>query len=364
MLRNIERLGCAAFFSLVAFTCGVVTCSAADSEAVKVAARLEKIWNVQQKEIVTAHIMFRKAQGSTKGRTRPLTNEQIDNIVSQVDFSVPEKAFAELVSKLLNLKQESIIENELFWSPPKYLVKSRIMESNRRSDSLNLQHHTILSDGENRMIVDPLNTQVDISVASGVIDEIGMLRTVPGLKLSKGTFRYTLSGDQIAIDSENSVGWVNRYLIDVNTGLAVDSFSHQTGSGHVGRGRYQRCFFTSAKSIEFPRIAVQVEYQDHISILTTIIIIDEASFNTSIPDDTYKLALPNGMNVFDARRSGPRPDYIGLKEPTNDVISLISPVVQPSTTSVVVRSVCIVGGILLILIAIIMKIYNFRVKKR
>ncbi|MDR3109136.1 MAG: hypothetical protein LBU65_05545 [Planctomycetaceae bacterium] len=169
MLRNIERLCCATFFSLVAFTCGVVTCSAADSEAAKVANRLEKIWNVQQKEIVTAHIMFRKAQGSMKGRTRPLTNEQIDNIVSKVDFSVPEKAFTELVSELLNLKSEAITENELFWSPPKYLVKSRIMGSNRKNDSLNLQYHTILSDGKNLIVVDPLNTHVDISVMDGVI---------------------------------------------------------------------------------------------------------------------------------------------------------------------------------------------------
>jgi hypothetical protein len=363
MLRNFNQLCCVTFFSLAVFTCGVVTCSAADSEAAKVAARLEKIWNIQQKEIVTAHILFRSAHGSMKGGTKQLTNTQIDNIVSQVDFSVPERAFTKLVSELLNLKPEAIIENELFWSPPKYLVKSRIMESNRKSDSLNLQYHTILSDGKNRMVVDPLNTQVDISVMDGVIDQIAPFRLVPRVKLSNWQIRYNLSSDRICMDFE-AEGWIFHHLADINNGLTIDFFDHQTSSGHIGRGRYQRCFFTSAKSIEFPRIAVQVEYQDYISVLTTITIIDEASFNTSIPGDTYKLALPKGMKVFDARRSGPRPDYIGLKEPTNDVISLISPAVQPSTTSVVVQSVCIVGGILLILIAIIMKIYNFRVKKR
>jgi hypothetical protein len=110
---------------------------------------------------------------------------------------------------------------------------------------------------------------------------------------------------------------------------------------------------------------VQVEYEDHISKLTTITIIDESSFNTSIPNDTYKLALPKGMKVFDARRSGPRPDFIDVKESTDDVISLTSfEPPKPSIASGIIRSVFIWVGILLIFVAIIMKIYNIRVKKR
>ncbi|GHT21328.1 hypothetical protein FACS189419_02040 [Planctomycetales bacterium] len=354
------------FFVAVIYMSTASVCSApVDAETQKILARLEKTWHIQEREIASAHILFRQAQGSSVNTTKRLTDKQIDEIISQTDFSVPANAFKELVSKLLNLQDDFITERELFWTPPKYLVKTRIIECNRKSDSMNLLYHTLLSDGKSKFIVDPLNTQVDVSLVDGVIDKIALLRSVPRLELSEGKFHFDVSGKQIRIGSDMP-GWICHYLVDVDSGLDVNSFVHQTDSGLVGRGRYQRCFFSSG-SIEFPRIAVQVEYVDHISTLTTITIIDEAFFNITIPDDVYRLALPKGMKIFDARTPGSRPEFIDLKEPTNDLASVVSPVAvqvadkhESSVVSIVLKYIFISLGVLLIVIAIIMKIFKPR----
>jgi hypothetical protein len=334
--------------------------------------RLEKKWNIQHKEIATAHIVYRSAEGDKcLNRIKSLTKEQIDSIVSQTNFSSPESAFNELVANLLILDRDFILSKELYCTVPiKYIHKTKIIDRNLEKDTLNLQFHTRLFDGIRMMSVDPFNKQVSVSVPKGGVgDPLSLLRVVPLPELLSDKFHYFIEGKNIKIESDED-GWLCRYLIDNETGLTIDSFSHQTQteakSKLIGRGRYQR-FFSSVNSINFPRLAVQVEYENYIPILINIVYVEEMSFNISIPEKVYQLALPKGMKIFEDTETGHRSIFTDVQEPIDDISKVLLPTgtekKRESFLAFYIKGFCIFTGIVLLVIALFLKIRQCLTKK-
>jgi hypothetical protein len=337
-------------------------------EARVILNRLGKTWAIQDKEIATAHIVYRSAIGDRGIKTiKSLTNEQIDLIVSQIDFTVPENAFNELVANLLNLDRDFITSNELYCTvPTKYVHKSKISERNLKKDTLNLRFHTRLFDGIRMVSVDPFNQQVDVSIPKGGVgDPLCLLRVVPRPELLSDKFHCFLEGKNIKIEyNENEDGWLCRYLVDIETGLTIDDFSHHTKIKSIGRGRYQRCF-SSVNSINFPRIAIQIEYENYLPILINIVYVEEMSFNISIPPKIYQLALPKGMKIFDATETQHRPIFTDLQESIDDINTILLPTEQNSESllTVYVKRFCIFTGIVLLVIGLLLKIRTMFTKR-
>jgi hypothetical protein len=338
------------------------------SEARVILNRLGKTWAIQDKEIATAHIVYRSARGDRGINTiKSLTNEQVDLIVSQIDFSSPEKAFNELAANLLNLDHDFITSNELYCTvPTKYIHKSKISERNRKNDTLNLRFHTKLFDGTRMILVDPFNKQVDVYVPKGGVgDPLYPFRAVPRPELLSDKFHCFLEGENIKIEyNENEDGWLCHYLIDIETGLTIDNFAHHTKTKSIGRGRYQRCFF-SANSINFPRLTIQVAYENYHQILTEIVYIEEMSFNVSIPEKVYQLALPKGMRVYDATETQHRPIFTDVQEPIDNINTILLPTEKSSESllAIYIKRFCIFTGVVLLVIGLLLKIRTMFTKK-
>jgi hypothetical protein len=338
------------------------------SEARVILNRLGKTWAIQDKEIATAHIVYRSATGDRGINTiKSLTNEQVDLIVSQIDFSSPENAFTKLVANLLNLDRDFITSNELYCTvPTKYIHKSKISERNLKNDTLNLQFHTKLFDGTRMILVDPFNKQVDVYVPKGGVgDPLYPFRAVPRPELLSDKFHCFLEGENTKIESDED-GWLCRYLVDNETGLTIDSFMHQTQteSKSIGRGQYQRCF-SSANSINFPRIAIQVEYENYLSILVNIVYVEEMSFNISIPEKIYQLALPKGMKIFDATEAQHRPIFTDVQEPIDNINTILLPTEKSSESllAIYIKRFCLFAGLVLLVIGLLLKIRTMFTKK-
>jgi hypothetical protein len=343
-----------------------------EPEIQKVVNRLGKMWDIQHKEIATAHIVYRHAIGD-KGlnRIKSLTKEQIDSIVSQTDFSSPESAFNELVENLLILDRDFILSKEVYCVVPvKYIEKTKISERNREKDTLNLQFHTTLFDGTRMMLVSPFNKQVSVSVPKGGVgDPLGLLRIVPRSELLSNKFHYFVEGKNIKIESDED-GWFCRYLVDSETGLTIDYFSHHTQteseSKLIGRGRYQRCF-SSVNSINFPRVAIQVEYKNYLPTLINIVYVEKMSFNISIPEQVYQLALPKGMKIFEDIGTGHRSIFTDVQEPIDDISEVLLPTgtekKRGSALAFYIKRFCIFAGIVLLVIGLFLKIQQYLAKK-
>jgi hypothetical protein len=341
-----------------------------EPEIQKVVNRLGKMWDIQHKEIATAHIVYRSAEGD-KGlnRIKSLTKEQIDSIVSHTDFSSPESAFNELVANLLILDRDFILSKELYCTVPiKYIRKTKIIERNLEKDTLNLKFHTTLFDGTRMISVSPFNKQVSVSVPKGGVgDPLGLLRIVPRSELLSNKFHYFVEGKNVRIESDED-GWSCRHLVDSETGLAINEFFHQTQTDpkSIGRGRYQRCF-SSVNSINFPRVAIQVEYKNYLPTLINIVYVEKMSFNISIPDKVYQLALPKGMKIFEDAGTGHRSIFTDVQEPIDDISEVLLPTgtekKRGSALALYIKRFCIFAGIVLLVIGLFLKIQQYLTKK-
>jgi hypothetical protein len=131
------------FLIFLVYFCAVPLSFSADREpdVQKILNRLEKTWKIQQKEIATAHLVYRHVHGQKMDvkTCRPLTPQQLSDIIQAIDYTSSEKAFNEMVSKTLYAGKIFIPSVELYYSVPKYLFKSSIHPGNVKDNKTTIE---------------------------------------------------------------------------------------------------------------------------------------------------------------------------------------------------------------------------------
>ncbi|MDR3108709.1 MAG: hypothetical protein LBU65_03345 [Planctomycetaceae bacterium] len=256
------------FFAIVLLFFPDTLCWAMDAETQKVLTRLEKLWEIQKSEIVTAHIVFRQAHGQklAVNTMKPLIPQQVEDVVYSIDYSSPENAFEQLIAKLLNnvTMPSGISNTEIFYASPKYLVRSAIPPQYAEQNNTSLEFETNVFDGNQRIEVYPLNNQVyilkpEMRFSLDVFRLSAPFRRKDAIKKSQ----FSLSLEGLRSTHETS-DWIGTMLFDVESGITKDlkSLDKPEKSGdNIGRSRYERCLFTTSSSIVFPRLSVQVEFE-------------------------------------------------------------------------------------------------------
>ena len=320
------------FFTL--FLGGACFSSAAsiDPGVKKVLERLERTWAAQQTEIATAHIRFRWAHGQQgiEPICHPLSPEQVFVVVNAVDSTSPEKAFAELVQKLY-VDNSSIPDYEFFHAPPKSMIMANVVAKNREYLKGNLERYITLFDGKTTTRVDPLNNQIDVINGGEEPFSLKLLRFDPSFSSPsiRDKFSFTVFDNYLEATLDSEVDRITRQM-DIETGLLFFRGSHMKGGKKNGRDRFQLFFFTDPQGIAFPRLSVDVNYENNVANVIDIYLIEEALFNSTIPDVVFKVSVPEGVDVWDNRYDERRPTHIESFSETSDIMSIVGDYVDYS----------------------------------
>lgn len=292
----------------------------------KVLDRLERTWKVQENEIATAHIHFRESYGQTAGlpQCNALTPEEVWAIIDSVDYSSAESAFAELLDRLYPTVP-AIGELELHYAPPKSSLKTKIPKQDEQFNQTSLTEYVEAFDGANTIQVNPLNNQTSVTL-QGNIYPLSKLRSNTPFRTReiRDKFSFKLNGNylQAMLSDDDRKNHITK-LFDVETGLCISRTSHFKDSNGIGRDRFQQCFFTSPGGIVFPKLSVEICYEKGRSNIIQLYLIEEAVFNTTIPEEAFQVSVPANVNVFDHRYNERDPAHTKLDTDTSDVISVV-----------------------------------------
>jgi hypothetical protein len=286
---------------------------------------------------------------------RPLTPQQLSDIIQAIDYTSSEKAFNEMVSKTLYADKIFIPSVELYYSVPKYLLKSSIHPGNVKDNKTTIEKESYCFDGHQYFHIDPLNNQTHVH-NSGCNYDLSFLRfiSVYPTTVIKEKFSFSIKEKTFVSFCDNNEGTVEN-IYDIETGMLLDRTSFLKNKNKIGRARYQRCFSTT-NSIVFPYLTIQVEFENDEAICVEIILIEKASFNVTIPDSIFSIELPEEMRVLDFRYNKNVPSYTKLTENTPNVLSVIGDndnnFYQSKRSSIFRWIFLIVGNIVLISLVI------------
>jgi hypothetical protein len=306
-----------------------------DREIQKTLTRLEKAWEIQEKEIATANIKFRQAHGQTIAPPlcRAVSPQEALKIIDAIDYSDPSTAFDSLVKQLL-IDYSYISAHELYYSYPKTLLKTKVSEINRQYIKNDLEEYVVLFDGKDTIRVDPLNNQIDVTLG-GFPYSLFILRSPPfilPLKIRDTfSFQKTEQFFEITTVDENSG---SKIVVDIEDGLLYYRSVFLKDDGKIGknlgRDRFQRCFFSSPGGIVFPRVSVEINYENDVANVIDIYLIEESVFNNVIDDSVFKVSAPEKTHVWDYRYNENRPAFNKLQSDTEDVMTVVGDYVDYS----------------------------------
>jgi hypothetical protein len=209
---------------LVCF-CAVPLSFSADKEpdVQKILNRLEKTWKIQQKEIATAHLVYRHVHWQKLANPSwvKLTPQEIADIVVKQDFSKSDKAFDELVTKF-HVDPSYITKEEVFYAPPKSRIQSTVPDIYKSKISSGIKDYISVFDGTNTISVDPLNNQTDIR-PGGDAFSIERLRFDPSFLSSaiRDKFSFQVHGELLKAVLDTERGIIHKF-IDIETGLLLN----------------------------------------------------------------------------------------------------------------------------------------------
>jgi hypothetical protein len=304
--------------------CSLVLGSASWADEPEPLPTLRALWKSQHTEITTARIRFQGYRNNLSEMHR-LTSQQVRDIFQAADLGNHPENFPRLVGRL----QRQMDIQSPPWSTIEFFLEGTRMRENwyegRGVTTLAFDGKQVISYSEgSRTAI--LNTLGNNRRGGWTLQDF---RLVPLLDVK----------EMVVERRENGVAHIKvgpvpdrpklgggRMAVDEATGLIQHAESRHV-DGRLGYDRFQGGFRTYPGGIQFPSYSARVDYYNQGEIDVWLTLIDEAEFNTPLPDGTFTVAVGAQTNVIDHRgesvaswpKASAAPDVVQLMDSTRRV---------------------------------------------
>lgn len=299
----------------------VFTCSSAASDKDDPRNALAATWRAQRSEIVTASCKMRLFRFHEKVAKRRVTRAELAGLWESVDVNdIPR--FVAKVSAVLGWPPAGG-KGAVWGQTVEILEEGEKVKNHWRERFLGLpgSQSQYAFNGSEEVRYEQDHRQADIIAGRSGIElfSTGSLRFIPHVDhgekgenssqiLSRSNGAITLRRGAWEITADEKSGLVRHALIrEENDTVTAD--------------RYQFWPIKSAGGIAFPALSVKIAYHGGVVTWLDMYQVLEASFNSEVPADGFRVAVPKGTNILDHRSDRTRPSARVTRESIPDVLS-------------------------------------------
>ena len=261
-------------------------CSTVDSVTTPM-QEVEALWTAQREEIVTAKVRFRFFR--TGSDLYPLTPTQVRAAFTEVNLSANPQNIAAFIKKL---SSRAVTGDP--WAKLEFTQDGKKTRERGSSDS----SVDNVFDGDSHFDVANSGRQVTVYPPGGGPGRLSMDTFRPAPHHSKD---YSITGtSQSGVKVSN--GQV-QFLVDSKNGLVASSTQYDKGVVIEE--------FLSQGSVTYPGgVAVapasgRFRYDKGVLVFAEAVAIEDADFNSKLPDDSFRVSVPVGTTVVDSRFGKP-----------------------------------------------------------